>query len=39
MKNSIVMFIFCVFDQKYIFYENLFQESKLFVKAEIQNLD
>ena len=39
MKNSMVIFIFfCIFI-KYLFVENLFQKLKLFVEAEIKNLD
>ena len=35
MKNSLVMFIFCVFDRKYTFFGNFFQKSKFFVEAEV----
>ena len=38
MKNSVVMFIFCVFQRKYSFLGNLLQKSKLFVETEIQDL-
>ena len=41
MQDSVIMFVFFVFDQKYPFMRKLVcsKKSKLFVETEIQNID